>query len=492
MANKSTEVTTVIADLKSQKLDTFLSTNGEPSVSIHDEGKIKCFFIDSGLFRDWIIRRARNNGWKISANRRQEIIEELVAMATESSEKKSLFVRVAAIEGKIFVDLNDDTNKMVEVDAVGFRVVNNDSVRFIRPAKQKSLPVPVTESPAKFFTKLAAMLSLDDCNTLLLIAFLLKSLHRDHGSYAFLILEGPQGSGKTTISNRLKMLIDPSDPLSYSPPNHADDIIVASTHSFLLVFDNISGINGTMADYFCRLSSGGGIAKRKLFHDDAEKVYLLHRPGVINGIEEPTNRSDFLDRCISIELKPLEDSRRTSETILDSAFNKELPYLLGGLYNTLSKCLHELPKVPTTNLPRMTDFARMGIALERVLKLKEGSFLKAYRSRKNEQEENAFWTDEVCNAIFSYLNTRNTPIEGNASEIKDLLFRGRLGERSSGPPMSIKNFAARLKRVEPLLKVKGIVVERPPRTSGKRLIRIFWKDKGENIEIISHHSHPSP
>lgn len=479
---KQTEIGTVVQDLKtSMKAQFFLSTNGEACVSLVDEEKFKSFFIESGQWRDWLIRYSRKKGWQINSLRREQVLEELVALASECEEKRPVYVRVASVNDKIYVDLNTAEYKYAEIDKKGFRLVSKTPVPFIRPAKQRPLPEPIAKTPQHFLSMFSSTFSLKKEDCILVLAFLLKAIQRDRGSYAFLILEGAQGSGKTTLSNWLKSLIDPSEPLTYSPPGVADDIIIASTHSFLLVFDNISGINGTMADYFCRLSSGGGIAKRKLYADDAEKVYALHRPVIINGIDEPTNRSDFMDRCITIELKPIDDKNRIAETQLYRQFQENLPALLGGLYSTLSACMNELPNIQNSDLPRMTDFARMGIALEKVLGLAKGEFLRLYQKRRVEQSDTAFWTDEVCSAIYDKLQRGVRPLEGTTSQIKDILFSSRMGSAPK-TQMSLKAFSGRLKRIEPVLLSKGIVIERLPRTSEARNILIRWIDPKKNIK----------
>lgn len=253
------------------------------------------------------------------------------------------------------------------------------------------------------------------------------------------------------------------------------------------------------------LATGGGISKRKLFTDSDEAVFKILRPVIINGIEEPSHRPDFLDRCVMLALRPISEGQRVAETELNKAFEADFPKLLGGAYALLSECLRVLPTINEKNLPRMTDYALMGIAIERVLKLKPGYFLRAYNKNRNEQSENAFWNDELCNAIYGELNSQkkqqhesiitesgtpikrtvwvpiSTPLEGTAQELSQKLFKQ--GKFSNQKPPKGRAFSGWLKRIEPLLNQMDIVVERPQRTSGKRTIIIRWADRPDWMDL---------
>ena len=52
----------------------------------------------------------------------------------------------------------------------------------------------------------------------------------------------------------------------------------------------------------CRLSTGGGHSERANYTDDSEALFYSIRPQIVNGIGDIANRSDFLDRALSINL----------------------------------------------------------------------------------------------------------------------------------------------------------------------------------------------
>ncbi|WP_415061287.1 hypothetical protein [Bdellovibrio sp.] len=465
----------VLSDLLGNHLaQLFLGSQGEPCISLVENGKAKTMILGSNHWRGWLIRYVRANNLSISQYHRDEITEELCALSEEGG-RKNVQVRIARTEDSVQIDLNDDSFDVVHISDLqqGFKLGQPEKVFLFRPNKQSSLPKPILGDRDEFIEKFQELMpEFALGHWLLVLTFILKSLNRDRGAFAILLVSGPQGAGKTILSRRIKALIDPSEPPELSPPKNSDDIVIASRNSYLLVYENMSGISPEMADIFCRLATGGGISKRQLYTDHEEVFYKIHRPVIINGIDEPSNRPDFLDRCVVLELKPLAPGQRIAETNLNCDFEANLPLLLGGLYSLLADCLAILPKIHSeiNSLPRMTDFALMGIAIEQVLNLKPGLFLDLYERNRFSQIENTFWNDDLCLAI--YQNLEKAPgnkIEGTANELMKTLFDKRSGLVG---PRKARGFTGWMKRIEPLLKTMGIVVERPPRSAQRRVIII--------------------
>jgi hypothetical protein len=236
-----------------------------------------------------------------------------------------------------------------------------------------------------------------------------------------------------------------------------------------------------MADYFCRISSGIGFTKRGLYTDDEEKSYDISRPTLINGIDELTTRADFLDRAIIINLAKISTEQRKSESKLDKEFANDYPILFSGIVKLLSPVLKILPEIQDSNLPRMTELARFGIALEQVLGLEKGKFLNVFNKNSLDKSDVAFWNDEVCTAIYNKLVPKNiweesineNVIRGTISQIRDLLAKTEHGSSRTTPiTRTVKGFSGQLKRIEPLLNAKGIYVERLQRNAKKREIVI--------------------
>ena len=105
---------------------------------------------------------------------------------------------------------------------------------------------------------------------------------------------------------------------------------------------------------------------------------------ILNGIEDFVHRDDLADRCVSLNLPPIEAASRRAEAEFWRAFSAERPAILGALLSAVVGGLRELPSVQLTELPRMADFACLGEAVGRALGWPEGMFLATYSENRHE------------------------------------------------------------------------------------------------------------
>jgi hypothetical protein len=54
--------------------------------------------------------------------------------------------------------------------------------------------------------------------------------------------------------------------------------MIAANNAHTLAFDNISGLPAWLSDALCRLASGGSLAVRQLYSDDAAVLFEATRP----------------------------------------------------------------------------------------------------------------------------------------------------------------------------------------------------------------------
>ena len=452
----------------------FLDDNGNEFLTFEAKGRKETLKIRSTPCKSMIrVFIMDNNLGNPKSHLVESIQEQMLSKAYMSKATKTVFVRSGIAEnGDVIIDL--EKNGYCRISPGRYQILESVDVPFWRPAKMRLLPLPEKISLIDFEKLFRSKLNLvRDDNYLLLLAFIVKSLLVNRGDYPILVFQGDQGSAKTSNSNNLKKLIDPTVPLSNSLPKDTNDLIVLAISSLLLVFDNQSGLSGQKADEFCRLSTGGGISKRALYTDDSEKSYLLTRPVIFNGIDDLTVRPDFMERTIVIHLKTISEMNRKSQMFLEAEFDRDYGKLIGGIFELISKVLEILPDVNTPGLPRMTEYARTGIAIERALNLRKGTFLSVYKENSNEKDESTFWNDEICNAIFNHLEGSSTPLEGTMAQIKKTLTH-QIRKAGVKLPETVKGFSGHLKRVSPTLKSKGIIVEKLGRSSSGTKYRIDY------------------
>ena len=118
--------------------------------------------------------------------------------------------------------------------------------------------------------------------------------------------------------------------------------MVSASNSWVLAFDNLSGVPAWFADALARLATGSGFATRMLHTDRDEFIFEGSRPIVLNGIPSLTDRADLADRAVTIHLAVIPEDARQPEDELFAAFEAKRPAILGALLDAMSAALRNL------------------------------------------------------------------------------------------------------------------------------------------------------
>jgi hypothetical protein len=230
-----------------------------------------------------------------------------------------------------------------------------------------------------------------------------------------LAITGEQGSCKSTLLRFLQRLIDPRIPEQRTLPSDEDNLVTAAKGSHLLCFDNISGMPDWLSDAICRLATGGGAGKRKLYTDDEEILFAGRRPVMINGIEDVVARPDLVDRALMLTLEPLPESKRRAEKEIDEAFGDAAPRIFGALLDGLVAGLRKFASVTITDKPRMADFAVWGEACTRAY-WPAWTLLTAYRNNLASSVELVLERSPVGDAVRRFMES-HSKWKGTASDL---------------------------------------------------------------------------
>ncbi len=189
------------------------------------------------------------------------------AKAHFDAPERVVHVRVGGLDDRLYLDLGDEAWRAVEIDATGWRVIDNPPVRFRRAAGMQPLPMPV---PGGSVETLRSFLNVQsDADFVLVVAWALACL-RNRGPYPVIVLSGEQGSAKSTFSAILRALLDPNTAPLRALPREDRDLFIAASNGHVLAFDNVSGLPAWISDTLCRLATGGGFAVRQLYTDQDE------------------------------------------------------------------------------------------------------------------------------------------------------------------------------------------------------------------------------
>ena len=370
--------------------------------------------------------------------------------------ERVVHIRVGGLDGRLYLDLGDKKWRSVEIDAAGWRVIDNPPVRFRRAAGMKPLPMPVKGGSVEALRSFLNLQS--DADFVLVVAWALACL-RDRGPYPVLVLSGGQGSARSTFSAILRATLDPNTAPLRAFPREDRDLFIAASNGHVLAFDNLSGLPPWISDTLCRLATGGGFAVRQLYSDQDEVLFDAARPVILNGIEDIVTRPDLADRALFLTLEPISEERRRPEAELWTAFEAERPRILGALLDAVVEGLKRLPGTRLPKLPRMADFALFATACETAL-WPAGTFWSAYCGNRDEAVQGVIEADPIAAAVCTMMRTVRTVWTGNATDLLGAL-AVKAGERitkSKAWPDSPRALSGRLRRGATFLRKIGIEI----------------------------------
>ncbi len=233
---------------------------------------------------------------------------------------------------------------------------------------------------------------------MLFAAWLVGALH-PAGPYAVLAVDGEQGSAKSTTCRMLRRLVDPNKADLRAPPRCEDSLVVAATSARVVALDNVSFIEADTADALCRLATGGGLSKRRLYTDGEEHLVAVARPVLLNGIPSLLARGDLADRALAVTLPPILDARRRPEAEMWADFERAAPGILALLLDALAIGLRDVPTVQLPRLPRMADFARLACAAAPAFGWEPVAMLEALEGNRADAIEAVIEADPMAVAV---------------------------------------------------------------------------------------------
>jgi hypothetical protein len=466
-----------------QTAELFHTADGAGFADLDINGHRETWPIRAKGFRRWLARRFfEETGGAPSSEALQSALNVIEAKAHFDAPERQVHIRVGGLDGRLYLDLCDKTWRAVEIDATGWRVIDNPPVRFRRASGMKPMPIPVGGGSIE---TLRTFLNVQtDADFVLVVAWALACL-RNRGPYPVIVLSGEQGSAKSTFSAILRALLDPNTAPLRALPREDRDLFIAASNGHVLAFDNVSGLPAWISDTLCRLATGGGFAVRQLYSDQDEVLFDAARPVILNGIEDIVTRPDLADRAVFLTLEPIPEERRRPEQELWAAFELERPRILGVLLDAVARGLAELPRTKLDKLPRMADFALWATACETAL-WPSGTFWSAYCGNRDEAVDGVIDADPIAAAVRAMMTAR-TEWTGTASDLLGALaeMAGERVAKAKTWPDSPRALAGRLRRAAPFLRKIGIDIgfEREGRAR-TRTIRMTAAGKPASLETL--------
>jgi hypothetical protein len=380
-----------------QGLEFFHTKAGEAYVRLRQADHYETWPLRSKEFREYLAARTYGRHRRIpGASAVEEALGTLSGRAKFDGVQHPVALRVAQENDKIYLDLCNAHWQAVEITPGDWRVIDNPPIRFVRRRGMLDLPEPARDGRIEH---LWPLLNLTDKRARVLVGAWLIGALRPSGPYPVLVLQGEQGTAKTTVAKMLRALVDPSVAAVRTVPRNEGDLLIAARNRWMIALDNLSGLSPWLSDALCRLATGGGFSTRELYTDVDEVLIEVQRPCILNGIDDICTRQDLMDRALIINLEPISETARRPEAELWAAFEHIRPVVLGALLDAVATALRRLPDIPRPPLPRMADFALWATAAEPALGLNDGAFMAAYHSSQQSAVEDALEGSAVANTL---------------------------------------------------------------------------------------------
>lgn len=453
---KQKQATELVALATESGCELYTDLNDESYVTTPVISHKENYRLSSRAFKRWLrAEYLKQYNRTPSQTAMTEALDTLDALAASGGIKHKVFVRVAHVDNDIFIDLCDSDWRAIKVTSDGWAIVTDHQVRFLRPKGMLALPEPERGGSLEDLRKFIN--APDDSLFKPIVAWLIGAF--SYGPYPALVVEGEQGSCKSSLCKFLRLLVDPADTLLSVPPREARDLVIAGKNSWVVAFDNLSGLSPWLSDLLCGFSTGTAMRVRQLFTDDEEILFRAQRPVLLNGIDAIATRPDLLDRALVINLPAVPEANRKAEKTLQADFMKSQPRILGAILDALVVALANLPNTTLTSAPRMADFALWVTAAEPALGWEPGSFMTAYSANRSEAVEIGLESDSFAVALRCLMNKRDQWTGSWKDLIKRLVIESREEKAPKDWPVSGKGMSNRLRRLAPALRHVGIEYE---------------------------------
>lgn len=397
----------------------FHGENMKSYASIDKGNHCEVWPVESSQFRQWISRKFWKETQKApNSSSINDALNAIQGIAIHDSDEVSLSNRCRLDGGDILYDLANDSWDTVRIDKDNWSVLGKNPAVFQRYSHQDAQVKPVGGGSAEQITD---FVNINNENGQLLFLVYLVSCFVPNIPHPIPYVHGPQGSAKSTLSKIVKEIVDPSQIDVTSFPSNQKELVQLLNHHYLLFFDNLSSLTTQQSDTLCRVVTGSGFSKRKLYSDDEDVIFRLKRCIGMNGINLDPGNADLLDRCIIFGLDRIEkEDRQTEEEFWDD-FREAKPLILGGIFDTLSGALARIDDVELDSYSRMADFCRWGYAIAESLGYRGEEFLHAYEKNIDSQHEEVLYGDALGQSMLLFSENIPGGWSGTATELLEVL-----------------------------------------------------------------------
>lgn len=251
-------------------------------------------------------------------------------------------------------------------------------------------------------------------------------------------------------------------------PKDEENLITAVAAGWITALDNLSHMTPELSDAMCCIVTGAESVKRALFTDGDVHRVGYRRPLLLTGIDVGVIRPDLAERLLPLRLE--RPAVRRTEAELWAEYAEVLPVVLGSLLDLTVKVRAAEAETPTDL--RMADFAHLCAQLDNATGL---GALTAYRASLDDLNDDVIEGDLLAQTVLQHAEAMAPGGEQRMTSTEWLhclsrLYNGdELRPLPKGWPTTGKVLSDRLKRLQPTLASRGVLIDSGRTREGRYL-----------------------
>lgn len=360
-----------------------------------------------------------------------------------------------------YYDLDAFHGKAVKITAEGYKRIKTPSKMFLQNDTYKAQVKPKVAESNELPELLAPHFKLQSKEQLLLLTmYLVSAFMSPTIKCPLLIFVGDKGSSKSTIMRRIESIIDPKYTDLTGASNSNADLQIQLNNNRFISIDNSSYLSQKTSDLLARAVTGGSASKRKLYTDGEEVFLNLSCLVAINGIHMVAKSNDLLDRALVFNLKRLSPSEIKNERELNKNFNRDLPKILGAIFDSVSKVMADKKPIELHKKPRMVDFFETAIRVGRTLGLEDEETSRIIWKNHEEINRQSLQENLIAQCLLELLNDEAEYTGSVTDLLRDLIaIADKNYIRASFLPGKPNVLSRRLNEIKSNLEEEGIYYE---------------------------------
>lgn len=389
--------------------------NGSIVITLPIDGGFRRVPIESKDFNTYVSHNFRKTTGKILPDKIiEEVKKDLYYEQFQKGTTESNF-RIKRVGNTVYYDLNNKLLQYVKIDKNGWEILEGNTDYFSYNPIETEQAIPKHGGDIELLRK---YVNLSDKGWLLFKSYIVSCFYEGI-QHPLMNVNGVWGSGKSTVAKLVKSLVDPAKHLLTDMPTTMKDFVVTLISSYYIAFDNLSKLTPKQSDMICKCITGGSASFRELFTDMGLINVSYDALVSMNGISDVITRGDLADRTLYFESLIIDEEKRIPDSEFWGEFEKDKPYILGGIFDILSKAIALYPTIQLKKIHRLGDFHKLGCAIAKAISPElEPVFCDLLQENKRKQLENTFDNNTMLKATFDYLDAyEDNRYEGTVSQL---------------------------------------------------------------------------